>query len=83
MDRQVALRTMYRRPRATCRRGHVKEPCGRCKECDRLTYERRAAARKTEGLTAPGRPLYSLRTLSFPKIISAHSDGAIRTGLVW
>jgi hypothetical protein len=40
---KVALRT--------CRRGHAKEPGKRCKECDRLTYERRAAARKAKGLT--------------------------------
>jgi hypothetical protein len=46
----VALRTMYRRPRAMCRRGHAKEVGGRCKECDRLTYKRRAAARKAKGL---------------------------------
>ena len=48
--------------RTTCRRGHAKEPGGRCKECARLTYKRRAAARKAEGLTARGRPRYSLRT---------------------
>src|SRR5436190_7315549 len=45
-----------------CRRGHAKEPSGRCKECERLTYERLAAARRAEGLTARGRPRYSLRT---------------------
>jgi hypothetical protein len=48
--------------RTTCRRGHVKEPGRRCKQCDRLTYEWRAAARKAEGLTVRGRPRYSLRT---------------------
>jgi len=52
---EVALRT-------TCRRGHAKEPGGHCKECARLTYKRRAAARRAEGLTARGRPRYSLRT---------------------
>ena len=52
---EVTLRTI-------CRRGHVKEPSGRCKECERLTYERRVAARRAEGLTARGRPRYSLRT---------------------
>src|ERR1700745_3086423 len=41
---EVTLRTI-------CRRGHVKEPSGRCKECERLTYERRVAARRAEGLT--------------------------------
>jgi len=45
-----------------CRRGHAKEPSGRCKECERLTYERLAAAGRAEGLTARGRPRYSLRT---------------------
>jgi hypothetical protein len=48
--------------RRICRRGHAKEPSGRCKECERLTYERLAAARTAEGLTARGRPRYSLRT---------------------
>ena len=52
---EVTLRTI-------CRRGHVKEPSGRCKECERLTYERRVAARRAEGLTARGWPRYSLRT---------------------
>jgi hypothetical protein len=52
---EVALRT-------TCRRGHAKEPGGRCKECARLTYKPRAAARRAEGLTARGRPRFSLRT---------------------
>ena len=45
-----------------CRRGHAKEPSGRCKECERLTYERLVAARRAKGLTARGRPRYSLRT---------------------
>jgi hypothetical protein len=58
----VALRTMYRPPRAICRRGHAKEPGGRCKECDRLTYARRAAANRAKRLTVRGRPRYSLRT---------------------
>jgi hypothetical protein len=48
--------------RTTCRRGHVKGPRKRCKQCDRLTYEWRVAARKAEGLTARGKPRYSLRT---------------------
>src|SRR5215469_7394426 len=48
--------------RTICRRGHAKEPSGRCKECERLTYERLVAARRAEGLTARGRPRYSLRT---------------------
>jgi len=49
-------------PRATCRRGHAKDPGGRCKQCARITYKQRAAARRAEGLTARGRPRYSLRT---------------------
>jgi len=42
--------------------GHAKKPSGRCKECERLTYEQLVAARRAEGLTARGRPRYSLRT---------------------
>jgi len=53
---------MYRRPIATCRRGHAKDLGGHCKQCDRVTYKRRAAARRADGLTARGRPRYSLRT---------------------
>ena len=52
----------FRVMRTICRRGHAKEPSGRCKECERLTYERLVAARRAEGLTARGRPRYSLRT---------------------
>jgi hypothetical protein len=48
--------------RTICRRGHAKEPSGRCKQCERLAYERLVAARRAEGLTARGRPRYSLRT---------------------
>jgi hypothetical protein len=47
-----------------CRHGHAKEPSGRCKACECLTYERLVAARRAEGLTARGRPRYSLRTHS-------------------
>jgi hypothetical protein len=52
---EVTLRTI-------CRRDQAKEPSGRCKECERLTYERRVAARRAEGLNARGRRRYSLRT---------------------
>jgi hypothetical protein len=41
-----------------CRRGHAKEPSGRCKKCERLTYERRVRPRGRlgdTGLQAVGR----------------------------
>jgi hypothetical protein len=76
----VALKIMGRSPRATCRRGHAKEPGKRCKECDRLTYRQRAAARKAEGLTARGRPLYSLRTHCLHGHLRSENEVPRKTG---
>ena len=65
-------RPVGKQPRNTS----AKELGGRCKECARLTYKRRAAREERRGLTARGRPRYPLRTHCPHGHLRSENEGA-------